>query len=261
MLTHDRKDETWSRFTSVSHHYKDRVPLSDNVISCLVRYTGLRAEDAVVADIGAGTGLLASNLANLGFRGYAVEPNASMRAEGERIHGRDFSFQWVNGTAECIGLEHGTVDWICMANAYHWVDARKAVGEFHRVLSSGGYASVLWVLPDFANDPLRTRIEAKIEEMEPGLDRAYRRALQVMGNVEASLQSSGLLHDCVYIASDHTVRMGKLRYTNVFRSVQDIPNQIGAIRWARVLAAVEGIISLEDEIAALYRTYSWTVKK
>ncbi|WP_162950455.1 class I SAM-dependent methyltransferase [Rhizobium jaguaris] len=260
-MTHDFKDETWSRFSVASRYYKNRVPLSDNVISCLVRYTELHAENAVVADIGAGTGLLASTLANRGFRGYAVEPNASMRAEGERIHGRDFSFQWVNGTAECTGLKHEAVDWICMANAFHWVDASEAVGEFQRVLSPGGYASVIWVLPDFTNDPLRTCIEAKIEEMEPGLDRAYRRALEVMENVEASLQSSGSLHDCIYIASDHTVHMEKLRYINVFRSVQDIPNQIGPSRWARVLAAIEDVISLADEIAPLYRTYSWTVRK
>lgn len=94
----------------------------------------------IAADVGAGTGISASLLADRGVHVIAIEPNEAMRAAA-RPHPR---IQWLSGTAERSGLATASVDVVLCAQAFHWFDARKALAEFARVIRPQGRVALMW---------------------------------------------------------------------------------------------------------------------
>ncbi|WP_348788243.1 class I SAM-dependent methyltransferase [Leifsonia sp. NPDC080035] len=94
-----------------------------------------------VLDLGAGTGKLTAALAGLGLETFAVDPSPEMlRVLGERLPGADARV----GAAESIPLPDGSVDLVVAAQAWHWVDARRAIPEVARVLRPGGRLGLVW---------------------------------------------------------------------------------------------------------------------
>ena len=109
----------------------------------LIAEAGLDAGD-VVADIGAGTGLLTRDLLAAGLAVQAVEPNAPMRAAAEADLGHYPGFASVDGSAEATGLPEASVRLITAAQAYHWFVPEAARAESIRVLAPGGHAALIW---------------------------------------------------------------------------------------------------------------------
>ena len=110
----------------------------------------------VAADVGAGTGISARQLAARGVRVHAVEPNAEMRAAAaphERV-------AWHAGTAESTGLEAASVDLVLCAQAFHWFRLPDALAEFHRILRPGGRLAVMWNTRDRSDALTRGYTEA-----------------------------------------------------------------------------------------------------
>jgi SAM-dependent methyltransferase len=103
----------------------------------------------VAADIGAGTGISARQLAARGVRVLAVEPNAAMRAAA-RPHAR---VKWREGAAEATGLESASVHLVLCAQAFHWFRGPEALAELHRILEPGGRLVLMWNSRDH-HDPL-----------------------------------------------------------------------------------------------------------
>lgn len=100
--------------------------------------------DAVVADIGAGTGISSRLFLDAGHPVVAVEPNAAMRAAAERACGADRGFRTVDGTAEAIPLPDRSIDVVAAAQAFHWFDTGAVRHEWARILRPGGVAVVFW---------------------------------------------------------------------------------------------------------------------
>jgi SAM-dependent methyltransferase len=112
------------------------------VMPLLREWCGLTPE-WIVADIGAGTGMLTEVFLANGNRVIAVEPNAEMRAGCERELGAASGLEVIAGTAEAIGLGDATVDIVSVGRAMHWFDAELAMREFRRVLKPGGWVAVV----------------------------------------------------------------------------------------------------------------------
>lgn len=94
---------------------------------------GLIKPDAVIADIGAGTGIFTLLLAQHGYRLYAVEPNADMR---EQLHFTLQSFPnatIVDGSAEATTLPDKSVDIVICAQALGWFDLNAFRSECRRI--------------------------------------------------------------------------------------------------------------------------------
>lgn len=68
-------------FTELAKFYGNRPGYSKIVLECLRNHVFNSIGEGKVADVGAGTGKLTENLKEIGLSGYAVEPNAAMRAE------------------------------------------------------------------------------------------------------------------------------------------------------------------------------------
>lgn len=96
-------------------------------------------------DLAAGTGKLTSALLPTGADVVAVEPVAEMREQLERAVPQAEVLQ---GTAETIPLEDGTVDAVVVGQAFHWFQAHEALDEIHRVLRQGGGLALVWNVRD-----------------------------------------------------------------------------------------------------------------
>ena len=99
---------------------------------------------AVIADVGAGTGILSAALLDLGCVVHAVEPNHEMRQAAELLLGELDQFHSIDGRAEETGLPSHSFDGITAGQAFHWFDIDATRAEFCRILKPGGWVALLW---------------------------------------------------------------------------------------------------------------------
>ena len=137
-------DNPTERFTSRADAYaRYRPGYPPAAVTLLQQRCGLSAQ-AVVADVGSGTGILTALLLQSGAEVFGVEPNGAMRTRAETAL-RDWPrFHSVNGTAENTTLARASVDLVVAGQAFHWFDVPKARTEALRVIRSGGSGALLW---------------------------------------------------------------------------------------------------------------------
>ena len=112
-------------------------------------------KNSVIADVGAGTGILTKQLLDRGCKVIAVEPNSDMRAEAEKNLKEFAGFVSVNGTSESTGLNDCVVDCVTAAQAFHWFDAVRFKMECQRILKPGGMVVLVWNSRDVASQIMR----------------------------------------------------------------------------------------------------------
>jgi SAM-dependent methyltransferase len=113
------------------------------VLQTLKTECGL-ANAHVIADIASGTGIWTRMLLENGNHVFGVEPNAEMRATGERLLSGFANFTSVAGTAEATTLADHSIDFVTAAQAAHWFDRRQTRREFVRILKPGGWLVLMW---------------------------------------------------------------------------------------------------------------------
>jgi SAM-dependent methyltransferase len=131
------------RFTGrvdVYEKYRPRYPAA--VVDVLRQRCGLKQND-LVADIGAGTGMLAEILLEAGNRVVAIKPNAEMRVACERLAARFDKLRVLDAAAEATGLEDASVGLVTVGWAFHWFDQARASKEFARVLKPAGWVALV----------------------------------------------------------------------------------------------------------------------
>ena len=119
--------------------YRPRFPRG---IIPFLRDHGAVQEGAVVADVGAGTGMLAEIFLEAGHRVIAVEPNGEMLEACRALAALEPALQVVQGQAESTTLPEASVDLIAVGRAMHWFDWPRAHREFARILRPGGWVLV-----------------------------------------------------------------------------------------------------------------------
>jgi SAM-dependent methyltransferase len=99
------------------------------------------APGTTVLDLAAGTGKFTRLLADFGADLVAVEPSEAMRTEFAAVLA---NVPVRSGTAESIPLADASVDAVVVAQAFHWFDAPRALGEIARVLRPGRGLGLIW---------------------------------------------------------------------------------------------------------------------
>ena len=132
------------RFSNrVENYLKYRPRYPPQIIPLLEKECGL-ARDSLIADIGSGTGFLTELFLQNGNRVVGVEPNAQMRAAGERLLAQYRNFTSVEATAENTTLGEGSVDFVTAGQSFHWFDRERTRSEFARILRSDGWGVIVW---------------------------------------------------------------------------------------------------------------------
>jgi SAM-dependent methyltransferase len=99
---------------------------------------------ARVADIGCGTGISTQLLLDAGAIVTGIDPSVDMLARAEREIGASAGCIFREGTGESTGLADDAVDLVVCAQSFHWLDAPRALDEFHRILRPGGRLALAW---------------------------------------------------------------------------------------------------------------------
>lgn len=248
-------------FTKLAKDYVNRTGYSETALRILKSY--IEAQNGTieaVADVGAGTGKLTQDLENLGLRGYAVEPNDAMRAEGIKLFEGRGTFVWSKGLAEVTGLPDNSVDWVLMGSSFHWADAPVALEEFHRILRPRGFFTAIWNPRNLESSPFHMDIEKSIQGMVPHLKRVSSGSRANMQDMEGKLLSTPFFEEIFLIEAPHQAMMSKERYMGAWHSVNDIHVQAGDELFEKVLAMIEEKISEKDEIVVPYLSRAFTVR-
>jgi SAM-dependent methyltransferase len=127
----------------VENYLKYRPSYPPAIIPLLETECSLTPQ-TVIADLGFGTGLLTELFLKHGNRVFGVEPNAEMRAAGERLLANYPNFTSVDATAEATTLPDRSIDLIVAGQAFHWFDRNRTRLEFERILKTGGWAALIW---------------------------------------------------------------------------------------------------------------------
>jgi ubiquinone/menaquinone biosynthesis C-methylase UbiE len=132
------------RFTGrVAEYVQYRQQYDAEPLLALLRaWCGLVPEQTV-ADIGAGTGMLAEVSLRNGNAVVAVEPNAAMRAACKRMQVRWPRLRVIDAAAELTTLAPQSIDLVSVGRAFHWFDAPRALAEFRRILKPGGWVALV----------------------------------------------------------------------------------------------------------------------
>ena len=97
----------------------------------------------MIADIGAGTGIVSRHFVENSISVYAVEPNQQMRYYAERKLGKSPFFHSVSGTCQATTLPDASIDLIIVGQALHWFDPKPTKREFVRILKENGSLAIL----------------------------------------------------------------------------------------------------------------------
>lgn len=132
------------RFSNRVENYLKYRPTYPPELICLLESECGLTEAPVIADLGSGTGLLTELFLKHGNQVFGVEPNAEMRAAGERALAKYPRFTSVDAVAESTTLPDHSVDIIVAGQAFHWFDRQKARPEFVRILKPNGWVVLAW---------------------------------------------------------------------------------------------------------------------
>ena len=137
----DRFSERFTGRVESYRQFRPRYP--DAVVGLLEKECGL-TPSSTIADIAAGTGLLAEIFLARGYEVIAVEPNDEMRAACETLVERYPKLRCVAGAAETTELPSHSFDLITVGQALHWFDLRRTRAEFARILRPDGWCAVIY---------------------------------------------------------------------------------------------------------------------
>lgn len=248
-------------FTELAKYYGNRSGYSLVVLECLKNHVFNSVGEGAAADVGAGTGKLTENLAEIGLKGFAVEPNEAMRTEAAKIHAGGEDFVWSIGSAEATGLNDNSVSWVLMGSSFHWTDYHQAMKEFYRILVPGGFFTAIWNPRDIESSELHKRIEEVVYTEIPQMKRVSSgKSITTEEMKEKLLCGGGYFKDILFVEAPHVELMTKERYMNTWKSVNDIQVQAGEEGFQRILAKIENILCDKNEIEVPYISRSWTVR-
>ena len=140
------------KFSNRAEDYTNGRPsYAQSFINMLYDELGFN-ENSVIADIGSGTGKLSKQLLEKGSKVFCVEPNDDMRRIAEKELSQFDKFISVNGTSSDTKLEDNSVDFITVAQAFHWFDADEFKKECKRILKDNGKVILIWNTRDLNSE-------------------------------------------------------------------------------------------------------------
>ncbi len=163
------------RFTDrVDDYARYRPDYPAALYDLLVNEHGLDRRHTI-ADLGAGTGLLAQLFLEQGHRVIGIEPNEAMRRMGERALAGFAGYRAVAATAEATTLPSGSIDVVTAGQSFHWFNPDRARVECLRILTPIGFAVLVWNTWDHATSDFMKGYASIVTRNRESTDHAGRR--------------------------------------------------------------------------------------
>jgi SAM-dependent methyltransferase len=199
--------------------------------AALVERLAALAGAGPVADLGAGTGLLALPLAARGLRVAAVEPAGAM-LDRLRSDATGLPVEPVAATAEETGLPAASASLVLLADAIQWVEPERAGREAARLLGPGGAVAV--VEARLGGSPFSDAVAALLADANP------RARPRPAGRLPQLLAAAGVRRP-VEERFDSEVALPPDRLDAVLRSLSLVGPALGPDRLGRLLAEARAL--------------------
>lgn len=135
--------DTHATYTTKAEKYaKYRWDYSPEAVAAIIAIAQLTKE-SIIADIGAGSGILTRHFVGKVRQVFAVEPNAGMRREAAKRLPLDSGCTILAGSAEQVPLLDHSLDLVTVAQAIHWFNPESTRREFLRLLRPGGWLALV----------------------------------------------------------------------------------------------------------------------
>lgn len=155
------------RFSDRAENYaKYRPRYPEAVFEFLKQECGIDSSSEV-ADVGAGTGIFAGQIAPFVARAFAIEPNREMRQEAAKHLADVPNVAILDGSAEQVPLEDSSVNLVTAAQAFHWFDQESARTEFARILRPPGWVALIWNVRDPGKDAFQEQFDQWLQTWAP----------------------------------------------------------------------------------------------
>lgn len=152
-------ENTPPRFSSrVENYIKYRPGYPQAIIDLLQKECHLTT-NALIADIGSGTGKLTELFLNNGYRVVGIEPDPEMRAAARWLLQGYPRFTSIAATAEATSLADHSADVVTAGQAFHWFDREQARREFLRILVPKGWTVLVWNIQRTTGTPFLVALE------------------------------------------------------------------------------------------------------
>lgn len=144
-VMNERQQETEAHFDEIADEYDDSLPphVIEHYLGKRVAFVEELIPGGSLLDVGCGTGVLASRLADGGYEVTGVDPSEGML---EHLRGRDPRVRAVVGSAVALPFHDGSFDLaMCVAVMHHIADpraVRESLAEMVRVTRPGGLVLV-----------------------------------------------------------------------------------------------------------------------
>jgi ubiquinone/menaquinone biosynthesis C-methylase UbiE len=163
------------RFSSRVDEYRQfRPSYPTTAIDLLQRQCSLSSA-SVIADIGAGTGILAELFLQHGNTVFAVEPNRAMRSACEELRSQYLELRCIDGSAEVTTLPDHCADFVTVGQALHWFNLERARAEFVRILQPGGWCVVIYNRRRISGDAFHDGYERLLPEFGTDYETVHRK--------------------------------------------------------------------------------------
>lgn len=136
-----------NRFSDrVENYIKYRPHYPQSVVDILLRKNHLPT-NAVVADVGSGTGISAELFLKNNFKVIGIEPNDAMRNAAKTYlqeYVQKDAFISINGNDSSTTLKDNSIDFIVAAQAFHWFNKPAFKNECKRILKPNAQVALIW---------------------------------------------------------------------------------------------------------------------
>ena len=147
------------KFDKKGEIYSKARPSYPDELFAYLKEQKLILESTVAADIGSGTGIFTEELCPYVSKIFAIEPNDDMRSVAEGKYAVHNNIISVNSSAEDTKLDDKSVDFITVAQAFHWFDRQSFKTECRRILKDGGKILLVWNDRDTGSELIRVNYD------------------------------------------------------------------------------------------------------
>ncbi len=191
-LTFDDDTDSKERFSSRVKAYREFRPRYPTAVIDLLRLQCGLTPASAIADVGAGTGLLAELFLANGNSVLAVEPNHAMRAACEDLRPLYPQLKCIDGPAEATTLPDHCADFVTVGQALHWFQLSRTRAEFARILRAGGWCAIVYNNRRMSGDVFHDGYERLLCEF--GVDYQQVRSRYLDNNTLAEFFAPALMH-------------------------------------------------------------------